>query len=497
MYFSKSKYCEFCQCGKKSWLKRYKPEEESEPDEFAKARFKQGEMLGALARSYFGDYVDVTVHENDKIDLAKMIENTKAEIEKNTPVICEASFNFGGLYCAVDILHREGNGWSIYEVKSSTHDDKDVYMLDIAYQKYVLEHCGINVTGTYLMCVNNKYVFDGALDIHKLFKVTDVSGKITEKLPAVADNLARAERILSDESEPDIGIGRQCIKPYDCGFWNYCTRNIPKPNVFDLYNMKTRKYTLYNKGIFTYEALENEKSITNPIHKLQIDHYLHDRGTYVDKENLRNFLGELTYPMYFLDFESVQPAVPKYVGTKPYAQIPFQYSLHYIENEGGELKHKEFLAEAGSDPLRPIAESLCRDIPRNATVLVYNKTFECTRLNELAGYFPDLSEYLLNIFANIKDLVVPFRKGWYYNRRMGGSFSIKSVLPAIFPDDPSLDYHNLEGIHNGGEAMNAFPAMEKMSPEEQEQTRKSLLKYCELDTLAMVKLWQALKEAVE
>lgn len=497
MYFSKSKYTSFCQCPKIIWLSKNKPEELS-TDESTMARFESGNEVGDLAMGYFGDFVEVTAYKDGKLDLAKMIENTKAEIAKGTPVICEASFNFGGLYCAVDILHSESGGWSIYEVKSSTHADKDVYMYDIAYQKYVLEKCGLNITGTYLMCIDNTYVFDGTLDIRKLFKVTDVSERVAEMLPNVDPNLMRAEEILAEETEPNIGIGLQCSNPYECGFLNYCTRNITKPNVFDLYRINGKtKFEFYNSGVYTFEALEKEKSIKNKIQRMQIDHYLHDRDTHADKENLRKFLDELTYPLYFLDFESVQPIVPKYVGTRPYAQIPFQYSLHYIESDGGELMHKEFLAEAGTDPLRPIAEALCRDIPMNVTVIAYNMSFERGRLKELAGYFPDLSEPLMNIQSNIVDLIVPFRNGWYYNKRMGGSFSIKSVLPAIFPDDPSFDYHNLEGIHNGGEAMNAFPAMEKMSPEKLEVTRRNLLKYCELDTLAMVKVWEALREAVE
>ena len=193
----------------------------------------------------------------------------------------------------------------------------------------------------------------------------------------------------------------------------------------------------------------------------------------------------------------MQPVIPRYIGTKPYAQIPFQYSLHYIEHEGGKLEHKEFLAESGTDPRRAIAESLCRDIPMNVCVTAYNKAFECTRLKELAEAFPDISEHLLNIEQNIKDLLVPFQSGYYYNRAMGGSFSIKSVLPAIFPDDPALDYHNLEGVHNGGEAMAIFPKIKDMPPEEQITARYNLLKYCELDTLAMVKVWEELLRAAE
>ena len=224
---------------------------------------------------------------------------------------------------------------------------------------------------------------------------------------------------------------------------------------------------------------------------------LEDRETYIEKENIRAFLDTLSYPIYFLDFETIQPVIPRYVGTKPYAQIPFQYSLHYIECEDGELKHKEFLAEAGMDPRRALAEQLCMDIPMNVCVTAYNKAFECTRLKELAETFPDLSEHLLNIGANIKDLLVPFQSGYYYNRAMGGSFSIKSVLPAIFPNDPSLDYHNLEGVHNGTEAMTIFPKIKNMLLEEQIDVRRNLLKYCELDTYAMVKVWEELVRVAE
>ena len=154
------------------------------------------------------------------------------------------------------------------------------------------------------------------------------------------------------------------------------------------------------------------------------------------------------------------------------------------------------MAESGIDPRRSLAESLCRNIPCDVCVLVYNKTFECTRLKELAETFPDLAEHLNNIAGNIRDLLVPFQKGYYYNRAMGGSFSIKSVLPAIFPNDPSLDYHNLEGVHNGGEAMSIFPKIQFMNPTAQVEMRSNLLKYCELDTLAMVKVWEELNKVV-
>ena len=227
----------------------------------------------------------------------------------------------------------------------------------------------------------------------------------------------------------------------------------------------------------------------------QIDYALRDKGIFADRGKLREYLDSLSYPLYFLDFETMSPAIPQFVGTRPYQSIPFQYSLHYIEHEGGELKHREFLAESGPDPRRAVAEAVCRDIPADACVTAFHKSTECGILQKLAGQFPDLAEHLNAVAGNIEDLLVPFQSGWYYRKEIGGSFSIKSVLPAICPDDPDLDYHELEGVHNGTEAMNVYPQIGKMEPEEREQARRNLLAYCRLDTLAMVKVWEELKRA--
>ena len=492
LYLSKSKYCGLWQCPKIAWLKKYKPEKLAF-DESTLSRMEAGNEVGDLAMGLFGDFVEVTAYHGDKLDLPQMIAATKAEMEKGTPVICEASFQYNGLYCAVDILKKENGGWAIYEVKSSTHNDQPVYIADVAYQKYVLEHCGVPVSGLYLVCLDGDYVFDGCLDIHRLFKITDVAQAAQVEENSIAANLSIAERLLASEEEPAIDLSVNCKNPYLCGFWPYCSRHIPSPSVFDLYRMPfAKKIEYYKKGKITYQDLLFDPGITSPKQVRQILYAVSDQGTYVNKESIRDFLDTLSFPLYFLDFETMQTVIPRFVGTKPYAQIPFQYSLHYIEREGGELKHTEYLAKSGTDPRRELAERLCADIPMNVCVTAYNKSFECTRIKELAAAFPDLADHLLNIEANIRDLLVPFQTGCYYNRAMGGSFSIKSVLPALFPDDPALDYHNLDGVHHGGEAMTLFPKIKDMPPEEQKKARHNLLKYCELDTFAMVKVWQEL-----
>ena len=498
MYLSKSKYCGLWQCPKLAWLRQYKPEE-AETDESVQARMDAGNEVGDLAMGLFGEFTEVTeLKEDGRPNIQVMIERTQEEIEKGTENICEASFSFNGLYCAVDILRKQDDGWAIYEVKSAANSDKAVYIADVAYQKYVLEHCGVRVTGVFLVTIDSSYVFDGLLDIHKLFRITDVYEQACLEEKNVPANLSIAERILNSTEEPDIGLSKRCRDPYNCAFWDYCTRMLPKPNVFDLYRIQFSSAIDYcGKGIVSFEDLVLEPSITNEKHLRQIEYKLKDKGTYIDKDGIGEFLNTLSYPLYFLDFETMQQVIPLYVGTKPYMQIPFQYSLHYIEEEGGELKHKEFLAESGPDPRRALAEQLCMDIPKDACVTAYNKSFECSRIKELADAFPDLADHLMSIRANVRDLLTPFQSGFYYNRRMGGSFSIKSVLPAIYPDDPKLDYHNLEGVHHGGEAMTLFPKLQSMPEKEREKARHDLLKYCELDTYAMVKVWQELKRSVE
>ncbi len=490
---SKSEYCRVRQCPKMAWLFRKKPEE-CATDDLVDSRMEAGMEVGRLARGLFGEYVDVTAFKNDRPDIPEMIRRTKHEMEKGSPVICEASFGYNGLYCAVDLLKKESGGWSIVEVKSSTDNQIEVYYADVAFQKYVLERCGVRVAGCFLAVMNSEYVFDGTLDLSSLFSVIDVSREIETEESLIPETLSQAERFLFSEEEPQTDLFEGCRYPYPCGFWKYCTRELPDPSVFNLYRFPfKKKLEYYYQGLVRYEDILGKSCVKNEKQLRQMEYYLYDRGTYVDREHIREFLETLSYPLYFLDFETMMPAIPKYIGTHPYQQIPFQYSLHYIENKGGELKHKEFLAEAGEDPRRPLAEQLCKDIPENVCVTAYNKSFECGRIKELAAAFPNLADHLLNIESNIVDLLVPFQSGWYYNRDMGGSFSIKSVLPALFPDDPELDYHALEGVHHGGEAMTLFPKLANMPPEEQAVARKNLLAYCRLDTLAMVKVWEKLQ----
>ena len=494
MNLSKSKYTRYCQCPKMLWLDTYRPEL-AVPDPARERRFREGNEVGDLAMGLLGEFVETTAYTPEgKLDISSMLKNTKKYLIEGRENICEAAFTKNGCYCAVDILHKTEGGYGIYEVKSST-ELKDVYLWDVAYQRWVLEQSGLNIVGAHLVYINKHYVRQGELEIQKLFLKEDVTEAVEPFYHEVAENTAAAKAYLAQKEEPCEELGEQCFKPYDCPYWQYCSRDLPSPNVLDLYRISAKKAFGYlRESIVTFDDAVNSGIPLNKTQRRQVDAEQLRLPTHIDRLGIRSFLDTLTYPLYFLDFESFQLCVPPYDGTWPYQQIPFQYSLHYLESADGELKHKEFLADENSDPRRAIAERLVEDIPADACVLAYNKVFECTRLKELAEAFPDLSEHLLSVRDHIRDLLDVFRDGFVYDRAMEGSFSIKKVLPALFPNDPNLDYHSLMDVHNGTEATDTYLSLRGKEEGERLRLRESLLKYCGLDTLAMVLLWQRLRE---
>ena len=494
MNLSKSKFTRYLQCPKMLWLDTYKRELAKE-DPALLRRFAEGNEVGDLAMGLMGDYVETTAYTEDgRLDIAAMLKNTGKYLSQGVENICEAAFSKNNCYCAVDILHKMEKGYDIVEVKSST-EIKDVYLADCSYQKWVLTSAGLNIGRVFIAYINNRYVRNGEVNIHELFKVEDVTDRLAPYENKVGETTREALSYLTQKEEPPMCVGKHCSDPYPCVYHDYCFRTLPKPNVFDLYRMSAGKAEeYYQSGIVSLEDALTCRIPLNAMQRRQAEFETFDLPTHIDKPGIRAFLETLTYPLYFLDFETFQTCVPLYDGIRPYQQVPFQYSLHYFLEKDGELCHSEFLADEDGAPRRALAEQLVSDIPQDACVLAYNKAFECTRLKELAAAFPDLAEHLLKIEGNIRDLLDVFRDGFVYDRAMGGSLSIKSVLPALFPNSPELDYHNLEDVHNGTEATAAFLSLRGMEKGEREKLRASLLAYCKLDTMAMVLLWQRLKE---
>ena len=483
---SKSKYCKAVQCSKILWLDKNKPEvaEQTTRDEI----LENGIEVGKLARDIFGKYVNINFNEN----LEVMLNQTKEQLLKGSTIITEATFCYDNCMCSIDILKNNKDGFEIFEVKSST-EIKDIYIDDISYQIYVLSNLGYKVKNANIMYINNQYERHGKLELEKLFNIKNVTDIAMLKQDEIKKKINEIDEYIVNENEPNETIGLQCSNPYECEYWNYCTKELPEQNVFSIRRMKKKeKFNLYYSGNYTYKDLL--KQDIDYKFKEQIEFELYNKEPKISRDKIRNFMKQLYYPLYFLDFETYQQPVPLYDGIRPYMQIPFQYSLHYIENENGELKHKEFLANADEDPRRKLAERLVKDIPTNVCVLAYNMMFEKMVIKNLAELYSDLREPLMNIHNNIKDLMIPFKDRMYYTKEMQGSYSIKYVLPALFPNEPSLDYHNLSIVHNGGEAMSIFATLGNRTEEEQKTIRQALLEYCKLDTFAMVKVWEKLKK---
>ncbi len=489
MNLSKSKYCRGVQCKKMLWLEKYKPNEMEEISN--ESVFNTGNMIHEVARYLFGSHINIEYTDN----LNEMIKDTYRTIESYKDVIItEASFNYKNNFCSVDILIKKGDKYKMYEVKSST-ELKDIYIDDSAYQYYVLTSLGFNVDSVNLIHLNSDYVRHGELELDKLFTFEDITSEVRKKQEEVKENIFNINKYMDEEIEQDSNISENCFKPYPCLFFKYCTRNLPEENIFNIASMQNRmKLKLYNKGIYSYPDLLKEN--INDKYKQQIESELYDKEDYIDKNKIREFLNTLTYPLYFLDFETYQMPIPLYDDVSPYMQIPFQYSLHYMDSIDSKLYHKEYLSDIGCDPRRKLAETLVRDIPMGVCTIAYNMSFEKGVIKKLASIYPDLSNHLMDIHNNMRDLMIPFKNRWYYSKNMFGSYSIKYVLPALFPNDKELDYHNLDLIHNGSEAMDSFRDLENMDTLTQEYTRERLLRYCELDTYAMVKILWKLNEVV-
>jgi predicted RecB family nuclease len=498
---SKTDYLKYKDCPKLFWFDRQTgPITKSCGESFDelsfedKRRIRIGKEVGHLARAYFGKYM--LVHYND--DFRMECKETDEYIKKKEKIIAEASFFFDGNSCQVDILKYNGNKYDIIEVKSAA-SVKDEYYDDCAFQYYVVSSTGVPVGNVKLMYLNNQYIRKENLDIKELFVLADLTDAVLEKQNDLKENINKIKKIALSKTEPKLPLERQCI---DCKYNKSCGIILPKHNIFTIRGNGMRddkKWELYKNGIISFSQILKNGYKLNRSQLLQVETEAKKLPSHINKTAIRDFIKTLSYPLYFLDFETYDTVVPEYNDTHPYMKIPFQFSLHILEKKKGELGHREFLADVDKDTRRSLAEKLCEYIPDNVCVLAYHMSFEKGVIRNLAKVFSDLSNHLLKINENLKDLEVPFRSKYYYCRTMDGSYSIKKVLPALLPPNeyPKLDYDILEGVHNGGEAMNLFPELKYLSINEINIYRRQLLEYCCLDTLAMVKILEKLEKDIK
>lgn len=483
---SKSSFIRGVQCEKHLYLYKYHYNEMDKPSEMQQAIFKRGTDVGKLAQKLFPGGIDASPKSHLDYDEAVILTN--GLIKQNNKVIYEASFNFEDVLSVADIVVNEKSVLNVYEVKSSTSISQ-TYIRDAALQYWVISNCGYKIKDFSITYINNQYNRKGDLKLDKLFITESVLKQILPLQKWVEEKVNRFKIVLNQNEIPKIDIGEHCYDPYICGFYGYCRKHIPKNSIFDLAGLQlNRKYDLYRKGIVKLEDVPDDAKLSKNA-KLQLEVYKSKKDL-IDKKAIKEFLSDLNYPIYFMDFESFQPAVPMFDNSKPYMQIPFQYSLYYKKNEKSKIEHYEFLAESGNDPRIKFIENLLRDTKSEGDILTYNKSFEILRLKEIAVAFPKYKNDIEERINRIKDLMLPFQKKFYYTNDMQGSYSIKYVLPALIPE---LSYENLE-INEGGLASVAFESLYYETDLMRiAEIRNNLLEYCKLDTFAMVKLLEKLE----
>jgi hypothetical protein len=413
---------------------------------------------------------------------------TKKLIEEKQKNIYEASFSFSDVLAVADIVVNDKSGLSVYEVKSST-SISETYIRDAALQYWVISNCGYKVKDFSITYINNQYVRKGNLNLDEFFITESVLKLILPLQKWVEENVNKFKKVLAKKTIPKIDIGEHCYDPYTCGFYEYCRKHIPENSIFDLSGIHlNKKYDLYRNGIIKLEDIPANAELSKNA-QLQLDVYKSKKDL-IDKKAIKEFLSGLNYPLYFMDFETFQPAVPMFDNSKPYMQIPFQYSLHYRKTKKNEIEHFEFLAETGNDPRVKFIENLLHDTKSSGDILTYNKSFEVLRLKEIAEVFPKYKNEIEERINRVKDLMLPFQKKYYYTYKMQGSYSIKYVLPALIPE---LSYKDLK-INEGGLASIAFESLYYETDLMRiADTRANLLEYCKLDTFAMVKLLEKLE----
>ena len=482
---SKTDFTKGKQCTKALWLNYYEPDLKPDLDDKTKNILETGEEINELARSYFKDGISTTI--DDYFDILKASEFTKELISQNHQIIFEATAieSYDNSHARIDILQKNEDGtiWNLIEVKGSTKAEK-YHIDDLAFQYHIFTKAGFKIDKCLLMLINSEYRLKGEINPQEFFKFEDITDQVLEKQNEVEAKKQELIKILNNQNQPNITIGDKCFKPFDCEYHKHCWQNIPDYSIFNVCHRKTTAERIADE-INSYEV--NNIDVSNyekGIKELDIICYQENK-THLDKEKLSEFLSTLKYPLYFLDYESFSLAIPILQNTRPYQQIPFQFSLHIQEKPDQELSHFEFLHQEKSDPRKDFIHSLVNNCGDNGSIIVYYEPFEKSRNKELAKDFSEYSKPLLNLNERIIDLMVPFKKKYIYSPKQESSNSIKKVLPA-FTD---LSYQNLE-IKSGGDAMDIYADFIKGKINLDQKLTKNLLEYCKLDTYAMVELLQ-------
>ena len=487
---SKSTFLRGNTCHKNLWLYKHRRDLIPATSTGQQFIFDQGHEVGILAQQLFPGGVDASPA--TPYDYHPSIELTQKLISDGQQVIYEAAFQYDGVLAALDILVKKNDGWYGYEVKSST-SVKDINVTDAALQYWVMAGTGIELRDVSIVHINNQYERDGAIEPEKLFTIESVHIFVIALQDEITEKVNELKNVSALESCPAVLIGKQCNSPYPCDFTKHCwaEAQVPDQSILDFTHYRLdKRFELFHSGTKRIADIKDWKNLKPPYNYVVEAHI--NNGLYLDPDPLKEFMDELEFPLLFMDFETVSFAVPPFDRASPYDQITFQYSLHKLESEDAEPVHKVFLADPLGDFREEFIKSLLTDLGKTGQILVWNISFERSKLNTLSQLYPQYEDKINVVVERMVDLAIPFQKKWVYDNRLSCSYSIKSVLPFVAPD---LSYDKLD-VSNGQDAALLFQQMMAEPDRDWSAERQYLLDYCKLDTWAMVLVYRYLNTLV-
>jgi hypothetical protein len=484
---SKTRYLAGLQCAKRLWYEVNAFREIPPFDAAAEERFEQGHEVGRLACRLFPGGVEIA---RDQRRWSTTAAATLRAMPARIPLY-EASFVHGGGACRVDILAPvEGGQWDLLEVKSST-SVKDVHRADLAFQTWVVRGAGVPVRRSCLVRIDTSYVRQGALEPARLFAIEDLTADVLPLIDLVPAQIARQQRIAAEPAAPEMAIGPHCTSPNSCPLIRVCWRGVPESSVLDLARGGAKAWELFHQGIRAVGAIPSGVELSE-LQRIQVEAARAGEAR-VDRAAIADFLERLRYPVHYLDFESFQVALPPHDGTRPWQQIPFQYSLHVVDTPGAAPRAAGFLADGENDPRPALLASLRAALGPEGSIVAFHDRFERQRLEEAAAAFPEHRDWVASLLPRFIDLLEPFARFDYYHPAQNGSASLKAVLPVL----GARGYDHLE-VQDGTAAAREFLRLRQggVAAGEAARVRAALLAYCGRDTEGMVEIVAALERLV-
>lgn len=477
---SKTKLMRGYRCAKSIYLTIHKPALEAPITPETQALFDQGNTVGAEARKFFPGGVLI---DNVPWDFTGAIQRTRELLAANTGIIYEAAFEYMGCYARADIIQYSPTTqrWQIFEVKSTTKV-KPEHLDDVGLQTWIMAKSGLPIEQINIMHLNTDCRYP---DLSDLFKIQDVTAEMRATYLSVQPRVKDIFSLIRSENVPTTNIGAHCLAPNECGFKQHCWRenNVPEFSVLDLPGLRDRKWELFHAGVV--EIDDANLTDLSEIQARIVD--VHKTGQrYIDYAEISSALAAWQFPLVFLDFETINPAIPRYDGSGPFQHVPFQFSVHILDKLDGEIQHTGFLHSDRSDPRPALIPALLDACRGTGSIVAYYSDFESRCIQSLAEFAPQHKEALEALLPRMVDPLPVIRKA-IYDKAFAGSFSLKKVAPALLGSQHSYDEM---AVANGGEAQRAFETLISLNATDpaHQTLRFDMLEYCKKDTLVMVEL---------